>query len=48
VIPFTLNDDWNLITRTIVPFAHVEPSFRSRKQASAISCRVSFSHRHDL
>jgi hypothetical protein len=27
VIPFTLNDDWNLITRTIVPFAHVERVF---------------------
>jgi hypothetical protein len=22
VIPFTLNDDWNLITRTIVPVIH--------------------------
>lgn len=27
VIPFSLNDDWNLITRTIVPFAHVERVF---------------------
>lgn len=24
VIPFELNDDWNLITRTIVPFIHAE------------------------
>jgi len=27
IIPFTLNDDWNLITRTIIPFAHVERVF---------------------
>ncbi len=24
VIPFSLNQDWNLITRTIVPFIHME------------------------
>jgi hypothetical protein len=24
VIPFSLNDDWNLITRTIVPFIHAD------------------------
>ena len=24
VVPFSLNDDWNLITRTIVPFIHLE------------------------
>lgn len=24
VIPFSLNQDWNLITRTILPFIHME------------------------
>ena len=27
VIPFTLNDDWNLITRTVIASAHVEGVF---------------------
>lgn len=27
VVPLTLNDDWNLITRTILPFSHVERVF---------------------
>jgi hypothetical protein len=48
VIPFTLNDDWNLITARSSRSPMSSASFRSRKQASAISCRVSFSHRHDL
>ena len=48
VIPFTLNDDWNLITRTIIPFAHVERVFPQPETVSATSSRVSFSHRHDL
>lgn len=29
VLPFTLNKDWNLITRTIIPFAHVDNVFPS-------------------
>lgn len=24
VVPFTLNDNWNVITRTVIPFAHLE------------------------
>jgi hypothetical protein len=26
VIPFSITDDWNLITRTIMPISHLEPS----------------------
>ena len=29
VLPFKLNNDWNLITRTIIPFAHVDNVFPS-------------------
>ena len=29
VLPFTLNKEWNLITRTIIPFAHVDNVFPS-------------------
>lgn len=31
VVPFHLNTDWNLITRTIIPFAHVERVFPNQE-----------------
>ena len=31
VVPFSLNQDWNLITRTIIPVAHVEGMFPGDK-----------------
>ena len=33
VIPFTLNDDWNLISRTIVPIVYQENIFGTSSQA---------------
>ena len=31
VLPFRLNDRWNLITRTVIPFAHVDGVFSGPK-----------------
>ena len=39
-IPFTLNSDWNLITRTIVPFAYVERVFPQPETGLGGSCRA--------
>jgi hypothetical protein len=48
VIPFTLNDDWNLITRTIIPFAHVERVFLQPETGIGGIVQSFFSHRYDL
>jgi hypothetical protein len=54
VIPFTLNDDWNLITRTIIPFAYVERVFPQpetgsrRHRAEFLSLTGTTCERHHL
>jgi hypothetical protein len=47
VVPVTLNDDWNLISRTIVPVVsqrHISFPARAASPASATRCRVCSSH----
>ena len=36
VIPFSINDDWNLITRTILPISHLEPSVAGGKDVNGL------------
>jgi hypothetical protein len=37
VIPFTLNQDWNLITRTIIPYIYAESPIPGGKSKSGLS-----------
>ena len=37
VIPFSLSADWNLVTRTIVPFVHAEASVKDGEGAGGIA-----------
>lgn len=40
VIPFEVNDDWNLITRTIVPIIHQDEIFPHPGHSSAWSTSI--------
>ena len=42
VIPFALNEDWNLITRTIIPFVHQEDVIGSSSQTGLSDTLASF------
>lgn len=37
VIPFRLNDDWNLITRTILPVTSIDSLFNGRNDVSGLA-----------
>ena len=42
VIPLSLNSDWNLIVRTIVPFASFDGLFPQTETGLAAPCKASF------
>jgi hypothetical protein len=40
VLPSKLSDDWNLITRTVIPYASIERVFSITSPASGTPCRA--------